>query len=69
MLQNSMAQRRPKSELKSIVLYNKIDDQGKWVYDAIIYWVMGNNETINNWKPWNKKKDVCKTLTSIGKVW
>lgn len=26
-----MAQRLPKSELKSVVLYNKTDDQGKWV--------------------------------------
>ena len=26
-----MDQRCPKSELKSVVLYNNIDDQGKWV--------------------------------------
>ena len=25
-------------------------------FNANIYWVMGNNETINNWKPCNKKR-------------
>ena len=35
MLQKSMAQRRPRSELKSVVLYNKTDDEGKWVWIPI----------------------------------
>ena len=50
------------------MLYNKIDDQGKWVPMplSIGSWVTMKPSTIGSH---GIKKGICKTLTSIGKVW